>query len=248
LNHRLERQVAVVTGASRGIGRAIALRLAQAGADVALIGRSLPELELVAQEISSLGAIGMPLVCDVTNLADLETVFANLERVDILINNAGTNIPEPFVDVSLEHFGRIFDLNLKASFFAAQLAAKNMLARKSGGVILNVSSQMGHVGAVNRSVYCASKHAIEGLTKALAVELASHGIRVVSVAPTFIETPMTKPMLENPEFKREVLANIPLGHLGSIEDVAEAVLFLVSPAARMITGTSLLVDGGWTAR
>jgi NAD(P)-dependent dehydrogenase (short-subunit alcohol dehydrogenase family) len=237
----------VVTGASRGIGRAIAYRLALAGANLVLLGRSLPDLELVAQEIQGLGGTATPRACDVTKLSDLEQVFNHLERIDVLINNAGTNIPEPFVDVSLEHFERIFDLNLKASFFAAQLAAKNML-RNSGGVILNVSSQMGHVGAVNRTVYCASKHAIEGLTKALALELAPHGIRVVSVAPTFIETPMTKPMLENPEFKRDVLSNIPLGHLGSLEDVAEAVLFLVGPAARMITGSSVLLDGGWTAR
>jgi NAD(P)-dependent dehydrogenase (short-subunit alcohol dehydrogenase family) len=237
----------VVTGASRGIGRAISCRLALAGANLVLLGRSLPELELVAQEIQGLGGTAIPRPCDVTKLADLERAFSSLERIDVLINNAGTNIPEPFVDVTLEHFEGIFDLNVKASFFAAQLAAKNML-RNTGGVIVNVSSQMGHVGAANRTVYCASKHAIEGLTKALAVELAPHGIRVVSVAPTFIETPMTKPMLENPEFKRDVLSNIPLGHLGSLEDVAEAVLFLVSPAARMITGSSVLLDGGWTAR
>ncbi len=243
----LEHQTAVVTGGSRGIGRASALALAAAGADVIVIGRSPDELATVANEIARLGRRGTSVVCDVTKAADLERAFANIERVDILVNNAGMNIPEPFVDVSLEHFERIFDLNVKATFFVAQLAAKNMIARTSGGVIINMSSQMGHVGAVNRTVYCASKHAIEGFTKALAVELAPHKIRVVSVAPTFIETEFTRPFFEDQAFKQSVLSFMPLAQIGSVDDVANAVVFLASPGAKMITGSSLLVDGGWIA-
>ena len=248
VNQPLEQQVALVTGASRGIGRAVALALAAAGADVLLLGRSGDQLESLAAEISDSGRHGIPVVCDVTKPADLERAVDGLGRLDIVVNNAGMNIPEPFLEVSLEHFEQIFDLNLKAAFFVAQHAAKQMVARKSGGVIVNLSSQMGHVGAANRTVYCASKHALEGLTKALAVELAPHQIRVVSVAPTFIETDFTRPMLEDEHFRHSVLSSIPLGRLGSVEDVANAVVFVASPAARMITGSSVLLDGGWTAR
>jgi NAD(P)-dependent dehydrogenase (short-subunit alcohol dehydrogenase family) len=247
-NQPLEQQVALVTGASRGIGRAVSLALAAAGADVLLLGRSRDQLESLAAEIATIGRQAIPVVCDVTKPADLERVFATLERLDLVVNNAGMNIPEPFLEVSLAHFEQIFDLNIKAAFFVAQYAAKQMVARKSGGVIVNLSSQMGHVGAANRTVYCASKHALEGLTKALAVELAPHQIRVVSVAPTFIETDFTRPMLEDEHFRHSVLSSIPLGRLGSVEDVANAVVFVASPAARMMTGSSLLLDGGWTAR
>ncbi|CAM3792958.1 SDR family NAD(P)-dependent oxidoreductase [Deinococcus frigens] len=233
---------AIITGASRGIGRGVARGLAEAGAEVTLLGRSADALREVADEVG-----GSYRVCDVTNDESLQTAFEGLDT-DILVNNAGVNIPEAFVDVTAQHFEAIFNLNVRAAFFASQLAARNMLERGVRGVIVNISSQMGHVGAPLRSVYCASKHALEGLTKSLGVELAPHGIRVVSVAPTFLETPLTTPMLEDPAFRAEVLSRIPLGHLGSIEDVVNAVVFLASDAARMVTGSSLLVDGGWTAR
>ncbi|WP_102126505.1 SDR family NAD(P)-dependent oxidoreductase [Deinococcus planocerae] len=239
---------AVVTGAGRGIGRGVALGLARAGADVALLGRSPGELGAVAREVEALGRRATPVPCDVTDLAALEAAFEGLHDLDLLVNNAGTNVPEPFVDVTPEHFDTIFGLNVRAAFFAAQLAVRAMLARGGGGVIVNLSSQMGFVGAANRSVYCASKHALEGLTKALAVELAPRGIRVVSVAPTFIETPLTAPMFADPAFRAWVEESIPLGHPGTVEDVVGAVVFLASDAARMVTGTSLRVDGGWTAR
>jgi NAD(P)-dependent dehydrogenase (short-subunit alcohol dehydrogenase family) len=238
----LEGKTALVTGASRGLGRAIAAALVEAGADVILMGRSKPDLEQTALEI---GAKASALVCDVTDNAALETAFANLEHLDILVNNAGMNIPEPFLEVTAGHFDQVFDLNVRAAFFVTQHALKRMT---QGAVILNVSSQMGHVGAVNRSVYCASKHALEGLTKALGVELAPRGIRVVSIAPTFIETEMTRPMFQNENFKNSVLESIPLGHLGQVEDVSGAVVFLVSSHARFVTGSSLKIDGGWTAK
>jgi NAD(P)-dependent dehydrogenase (short-subunit alcohol dehydrogenase family) len=241
-------KIAAITGASRGIGRACALALAADGFDIALIGRNLENLETVAGEVKALNRNAFVLQTDATNLEQLKAVLGGLSRLDVLVNNVGTNIPEPFLEVTEAHYDQIFNLNLRTTFFATQIAVEKMLGLNNGGVIINISSQMGHVGAVNRSVYCASKHALEGLTKALAVELAPHKIRVVSVAPTFIETDLTRPMLDNPDFQNMVIGSIPLGHLGSPEDVAHAVAFLASSKASLITGTSLLVDGGWTAR
>ncbi len=240
--------IAVITGASRGIGKACALALAADGFDIALIGRNLETLQETALEVERLQRQAYVLVCDASNLEDLKKVLSSLERIDVLVNNVGTNIAEPFLDVSENHFDQILNLNLKAAFFATQIVVQKMLELQTPGVIINISSQMGHVGAINRTVYCASKHALEGLTKALAVELALHNIRVVSVAPTFIETDLTRPMLENPEFQNSVLQSIPLGRTGTPEDVAHAVAFLASSKAGLITGSSLLVDGGWTAR
>lgn len=241
-------KLAAITGASRGIGRACALELARDGFDVALIGRNADTLGTVALEVAALGREAHVLVCDAGNLEMLRSALGGLPRIDALVNNVGTNIPEPFLEVTKDHFEQIFDLNVKTAFFATQIAVRKMLEHNDGGVIVNISSQMGHVGAVNRSVYCASKHALEGFTKALAVELAPQRIRVVSVAPTFIETDLTRAFLEQPEFQQSVIASIPLGHTGTPEDVAHAVAFLASGKAKLITGSSLLVDGGWTAR
>jgi NAD(P)-dependent dehydrogenase (short-subunit alcohol dehydrogenase family) len=164
------------------------------------------------------------------------------------VNAAGTNIPEPFLQVSERSLDALLEVNVKGTFLAAQAAARRMVAGGRGGAIVNLSSQMGHVGAAGRSVYCATKHAVEGLTKALAVELAPHGIRVNSVAPTFVETPMTAPFLADEAFRAEVTGRIPLGRIGTVSDVTGAVVFLASPAACLVTGTSLVVDGGWTAQ
>jgi NAD(P)-dependent dehydrogenase (short-subunit alcohol dehydrogenase family) len=241
-------QRALVTGASRGLGLGCAEILAAAGAEVVLVGRAKPELDQAAARIAGQGGRATALACDVTHTDQLRAAVAAQGPVHILVNNAGTNIPEPFTVVSEDHFDRVFALNVRAAFFVAQVIAAGMIAAKIKGSIVNMSSQMGHVGSPHRTVYCASKHAIEGLTKAMAVELAPHGIRVNTVAPTFIETPMTKPMLDRPEFKSFVLDRIPLGHMGEIADVAAAVLYLASPASGLVTGTSLRVDGGWTAQ
>lgn len=182
---------------------------------------------------------------DLGNLSTLSELLGSLRRVDILVNNAGTNRPMPFEQVTSEDFDHLMNLNLRGAFFAAQAVLDSM---PRGGVILNIGSQMGHVGAKNRTVYCATKHGLEGLTKALAVELAPRGIRVVSLAPTFVETPMTRPMFADATFRDEVLSRIPMGQLGQPEDIAAAAVFLASDAARMVTGTSLLIDGGWTAQ
>jgi NAD(P)-dependent dehydrogenase (short-subunit alcohol dehydrogenase family) len=187
-------------------------------------------------------------VCDVTDSRQVGEAVDFLEQVDILVNNAGTNVPEPFLEVSEDNLDRMLAVNVKGVFLVAQAAARRMVERGEGGSIINISSQMGHVGAPRRTVYCATKHAVEGLTKAMAVELAPHKVRVNSVAPTFVETPMTKPLLENETLREDTLSRIPLGRLGRVEDVTGAVLFLASPAAGLITGASLLVDGGWTAQ
>jgi NAD(P)-dependent dehydrogenase (short-subunit alcohol dehydrogenase family) len=253
LNFNLEGRSALVTGAGRGIGRACAVALAQAGAEVWLAARSKAEIEGAASQIRAAGGKAHAVALDVIESANLKKAIAAIPVLDILVNNAGTNIPEPFVDVSEAHLDSLLALNVRAAFLAAQAAAKKMLEapdRSSrGGAIVNMSSQMGHVGAVNRTVYCMTKHALEGLTKAMALELAPQGIRVVSVAPTFIETPMYRQMAAaQPGLAQWVMDRIPMGKLGKPEDVAAAVVFAASPAAALITGTSLVVDGGWTAQ
>jgi NAD(P)-dependent dehydrogenase (short-subunit alcohol dehydrogenase family) len=212
------------------------------------MARSPSELEETACEVRATGQNVQSIACDVTNSRQVEEAVDFLEQIDILINNAGTNVPEPFLEVSEENLDKMLAVNVKGVFLVAQAAARRMVERGESGSIINISSQMGHVGASGRTVYCATKHAVEGLTKAMAVELASHNVRVNSVAPTFVETPMTKPFLEDQAFKEDTLSRIPLGRLGRVEDVTGAVVFLASPAAGLITGASLLVDGGWTAQ
>ena len=212
------------------------------------MARSRSELEETACEVRATGQNVQTIVCDVTDSRQVEEAVDFLEQIDILVNNAGTNVPEPFLEVSEENLDKMLAVNVKGVFLVSQAAARRMVERGESGSIINISSQMGHVGASRRTVYCATKHAVEGLTKAMAVELASHNVRVNSVAPTFVETPMTKPFLEDQTFKEDTLSRIPLGRLGRVEDVTGAVVFLASPAAGLITGASLLVDGGWTAQ
>jgi len=244
---RLEGRRALVTGAGRGLGAACAAALAQAGADVVLAARSLPELETVAEGIRAGGGTATPLPLDVSDIAGLAAGIAAAGPFDILLNNAGTNRPKPLTEVTVEDYDAVLDLNLKSAFFVAQAVAKGMIAAGRGGSIINMTSQMGHVGGPNRTLYCASKWGLEGLNKAMALDLAPHGIRVNTIAPTFIATPMTKPFFENKAFLDSVLAKIKLGRLGTPEDLMGAVVFLASDAAALITGTSLLIDGGWTA-
>ncbi|MBL8266036.1 SDR family NAD(P)-dependent oxidoreductase [Steroidobacter sp.] len=240
-------QTVVITGASRGLGRACAESFAAAGASLVLVARPSEELERLATHFRANGVDAVSAPCDVTNDEQVAHVFEQLQRCDVLVNNAGMNRPQPFIDVDLGTLDEILTLNVRSVFVVAQAAARRMVQAGSG-VVINMTSQMGHVGSVNRTVYCLSKHAIEGLTKAMAVELAPRGVRVCSVAPTYVETPMTKPFFENETFKQDVLRKIPLGRIGTMEEVAAAVLFMASPAASLITGTSLLVDGGYTAQ
>lgn len=244
---RLDGKTALVTGAGRGIGRAVAIALAAAGAELVLISRTASELEAVAGEIAGQGGRAQALPLDVTKSAAVRDAIAGLERVDILVNNAGLNRPQPFLDVDEVTLDRLLMLNVRAAFLTAQAAGRRMVAQ-GAGVIINVTSQMGHVGSErDRTVYVMTKHALEGLTKAMAVELAPKGVRVVSIAPTFIDTPLVRPFFDDPSFRQWVLDRIPIGRLGTVEEVASAVVFLASPAAALVTGSSLLVDGGWTA-
>jgi len=235
----LDGRAALVTGAGRGIGRGCALALADAGAEVVAVSRSRRELE-------SLG-VARPAVCDVTDSTRVRELIAGLERLDVLVVAAGANLPEPLLEVPDRHLDAMLALNVRAVFVTLQAAAGRMVAQGGGSIVL-ISSQMGHVGAPRRSVYCATKHAVEGLTKAAAVELAPHGVRVNAVAPTFVETSMTAPFLTDDDFRAEVEGQIPLGRIGRVEDVTGAVLYLASDASALVTGTSLRVDGGWTAR
>jgi len=244
---RLDGKRALVTGAGRGIGRAAALALAAAGAELVLVSRTASELDKVVDEIASGGGTARSLPIDVTRSDAVRGAFAEFDRLDILVNNAGINRPQPFLEVDEATLDGLLALNVRAAFIVAQAAARLMVANGSG-VIINMSSQMGHVGSErDRTVYVMTKHALEGLTKAMAAELAPKGVRAVSIAPTFVETPLSKPFLDDPHTRRWILGRIPLGRVGTVEEVASAVVFLASPAAALVTGSSLLVDGGWTA-
>lgn len=244
---RLDGRRALVTGAGRGLGAGMAAALADAGADVTLCARSADEIEAGAEALRARGLKAQALVLDVTDLPAMQAAIAAAPAFNILINNAGTNRPGPFVETKVEDFDYVFNINVRAAYFVAQAVARRLLEAKEPGSIINVSSQMGHVGGPRRTVYCATKHAMEGFTKAMAIELAPHKIRVNTLAPTFIETPMTKPFFENEAFLKDTLSRIKLGRLGQIEDLMGAVVFLASDASALMTGTSLVVDGGWTA-
>lgn len=243
----LQGRTALVTGAGRGIGRAIAEVYAQAGAEVVLCARTVDEIEAVASEMRGAGFKARARPCDVTDTSAVAALVHGLERLDVFVNNAGTNRPRPHLEVTEADFDLIVGLNLKAAYFAQQAVARRMVALGAGGSIINMSSMLGHIGASDRSVYCATKWGIEGMTKATAIELAPHGIRVNTICPTFIDTPLTKPYFENPEFGQHVMRMIKLGRLGRVEDIVGAALYLGSDAASLMTGNSIVLDGGWTA-
>jgi NAD(P)-dependent dehydrogenase (short-subunit alcohol dehydrogenase family) len=245
----LDSRVALVTGAGRGIGRACALALAEAGADIVAVSRTARELDDLAAEVRRMGRRATPVACNVTDSERVRALIGDMPRLDVVVASAGMNVPEPLLEVSDARLDSLLELNVRATFVTVQAAARTMVEGGNGGTIVVISSQMGHVGAPDhRSVYCTTKHAVEGLVKAAAVELAPHGVRVNAVAPTFVETPMTAPFLADPAFRADVERRIPLGRVGRPEDVTGAVLYLASDAAALVTGTSLLVDGGWTAQ
>jgi len=244
---RLDGKRALVTGGGRGIGLAAGSALAQAGAHVTLAARTKADVEAAAAAIRARGDKAEALVLDVTDLDAVKAAVAAAEPFDVLVNNAGTNRPAFLLDVKVEDFDLVMGLNVRAAFFMAQAVARRLLEAKRPGSIINISSQMGHVGAARRTVYCASKHAMEGFTKAMAIELAPHNIRVNSLGPTFLETPMTRPFFENKAFRDEVLSKIKLGRLGQLEELTGAIVFLASDASSLMTGSALVLDGGWTA-
>ena len=245
---RLDGRRALVTGAGRGIGLACAQALAAAGAEVTLLSRTRSELERAASDIEAGGGQADVLVCDCTDEAAVAEVLGGAPGYwDVLVNNAGTNRPQSFLEVTREAFEAVMRINVTGAFFVAQTVAAKMAGAGEGGSIVNMSSQMGHVGGARRSVYCTSKHAVEGMTKAMAIDLAPHRIRVNSVCPTFVLTPMTAPYFSDAAFLTDTLGRIPLGRLAEVEDVTGAVVFLASDASAMITGSAIKVDGGWTA-
>lgn len=244
---RLDGRRALITGAGRGLGLACAAALAQVGAEVTLAARSKDEIAAAAHAIRESGGAAEALALDVCDIVATREIIDGQAPYDILVNNAGTNRPKTFTEVSVEDYDTVLDLNLKAAFFVAQAVARNMITANKGGSIIHMSSQMGHVGGARRSLYCASKWGVEGLNKAMALDLAPHKIRVNTVCPTFVETPMTKPYFEDEAFLSQVLDKIKLGRLGQVEDIMGAVVFLASDASALMTGTSLIIDGGWTA-
>ena len=251
-NLELKNKSALVTGAGKGIGKACAIALAEAGANLIILSRTKGDLNKVEKIIIKLNRKCRSIVCDVTNYEDIKKIFSTISKLDILVNNAGTNRPEYFTKIKKEDMDYVVDLNFKAAFNVAQLAAKKMLKsnnrKKLGGSIINMSSQLGKVGAPLRSVYNMTKFGIEGLTKGMAIDLAKYNIRVNTVCPTFVETPMVKKFFKDKKFKKSVINNIPLKRIATESDVATAVVYLASNASSMITGSSLMIDGGWTAK
>ena len=245
----LKKKYALVTGAGKGLGRACSIALAEAGAKIIALSRTQSDLDKLEKDIKKIKGKIIKIQCDVMNYQDLKKKLDKIKIIDILVNNAGTNIPEPFENIKQSSMNYLIDLNLKAAFNVAQLVVKKMLKnKKRSGSIINMSSQLGHVGMIGRNVYNMTKFGIEGLTKGMGVELAKKNIRVNSVAPTFVETPMVKKFFKNNKFKKLVLGKIPMGKVATESDIATTVCFLASSASSMITGTSIIIDGGWTAQ
>ena len=245
----LKNKYALVTGAGKGLGRACSIALAEAGAIIIALSRTQSDLDKLEKEIIKIKGKVIKVNCDVMNYKVLKEKLDKIKIIDILVNNAGTNIPEPFEKIKQENMNYLVDLNLKAAFNVAHLVVKKMLKnKKRAGSIINMSSQLGHVGMAGRNIYNMTKFGIEGLTKGMGVELAKYNIRVNTVAPTFVATPMVKRFFKNKEFKKLALGNIPMGKLATESDVATSVCFLASSASSMVTATSILVDGGWTAK
>lgn len=244
---RLDGRQALVTGAGRGIGRGIAVALAHAGADVFLVARTKDDVEELAAAIKSDGGAATPLPLDVMDTPAVIESVGEHGPFDILVNNAGGNRPAELSDLTEEDYDAVTNLNVRSVVFLTKAVTGQLIAAGKPGSVINISSQMGHVGGPKRTVYCATKHAIEGATKALAWELGPHGIRINTICPTFIETPMTAPMLEDRDFKTQVESKIALGRVGQVEDIMGAAVFLASDASALVTGSALMVDGGWTA-
>ena len=245
-------KTALVTGAGKGIGKASAIALAEAGADLIILSRTKNDLEKVKKQIIKLKRKCVVYDCDVSNFEDLELVFNKITKIDILVNNAGTNRPDHFTKIKKEDMDYVVDLNIKAAFHVAQMATKVMLKSKNrkakGGSIINMSSQLGKVGAPIRSIYNMTKFGIEGLTRGMALDLAKNNIRVNTICPTFVETPLVNNFFKDKKFKKAMMDNIPLGRLATDSDIATAVVYLASNASSMVTGSSLVIDGGWTAK
>jgi NAD(P)-dependent dehydrogenase (short-subunit alcohol dehydrogenase family) len=244
---RLDGRRALVAGASSGIGAAAAVALAEQGAEVTLCARREAELQALAREMRAEGWKTDILPLDITDLTATEAAIATRPAFEVLVNSAGLARHAPAIATTPEDFDAATNLNLRAAYFLTRSVAKRLLAEGSPGSLINISSQMGHVGGIDRAVYSATKHAVEGMTKSMAIEWGPHGIRVNTIAPTFIRTELTAATFANPERAAWIASKIKLGRVGEVTDIMGAVAFLASDAAALITGTSLIVDGGWTA-
>lgn len=244
---RLAGRRALVSGASSGIGEAAAVALAEAGADVTLVARRAEKLDELASEMRSEGWETEALPLDITDITAMEFAVAERGPFDILVNSAGLARHGPALETSAEDYDAVADLNIRAAYFLTRAVARGLIAAEKPGSLINISSQMAHVGGIDRSVYCATKHAVEGFTKAMAIEWGPKRVRVNTICPTFIRTPLTEQTFAIPERVRWVEEKIKLGRVGEVEDIMGAVVYLASDASALVTGTSLLIDGGWTA-
>ncbi|MGB7242070.1 MAG: SDR family oxidoreductase [Sulfitobacter sp.] len=244
---RLDGRRALVAGASSGIGAACAVALAEAGAEVTLAARSQDKLAQVAAEMSAAGMAVRTLTIDVADTAATQAAISANGPFDVLVNSAGTARHGPATDTAETDFDAVADLNIKGAYFLTRAVAKGLIDAGKPGSLINISSQMAHVGGIDRAVYAATKHAVEGFTKAMAIEWGAHGIRVNTICPTFIQTALTAPTFANPERRKWIEEKIKLGRIGEVEDIMGGVVYLASDAAALVTGTALMIDGGWTA-
>ena len=244
---RLDNKTALITGASSGIGLGCAVALAEAGAHVVVSARSIDKLNSVVDTIKAKGLSAEAMVMDVADTNLVQEIIGSKGTFDILVNSAGLGRHSPSKDTSIEDFDAVMNVNLRGAYFVTQAVANGLINAKKTGSLINISSQMGHVGGIDRAVYSASKHAVEGFTKAMAIEWGPHQIRVNTICPTFIRTPLTQSTFDNPDRKEWIESKIKIGRIGEVEDIMGAVVFLASDASSMVTGSALMVDGGWTA-
>ncbi len=244
---RLDNKTALITGASSGIGLGCAVALAEAGAHVVVSARSSDKLNSVVDTIKAKGLSAEAMVMDVADTNLVQEIIDSKGPFDILVNSAGLGRHSPSKDTSIEDFDAVMNVNLRGAYFVTQAVANGLIKAKKTGSLINISSQMGHVGGIDRAVYSASKHAVEGFTKAMAIEWGPHQIRVNTICPTFIRTPLTQSTFDNPDRKEWIESKIKIGRIGEVEDIMGAVVFLASDASSMVTGSALMVDGGWTA-
>ncbi|MFK7793016.1 MAG: SDR family NAD(P)-dependent oxidoreductase [Devosiaceae bacterium] len=244
---RLDGQRALVAGASRGIGLGCAVALAEQGAHVVCAARGMDQLNEAVDAIKDAGHSAQAVQMDVADTQGVKALFNEHEAFDVVVNSAGIARHAPALETQIDDYQAVMDINVRGAFVLAAEGARGMAAASKPGSIIHISSQMGHVGGIERAVYCASKHALEGMTKAMAIEWAPHRIRINTICPTFIRTPLAAVTLEDPEKRAWVESKIKLGRVGEIEDIMGAVAYLASDASSLVTGTSLLIDGGWTA-
>lgn len=244
---RLEDKRALIAGGSSGLGLACAVALAEAGAEVTISARNTDKLQAVVQEMKDAGFQARSIAMDVTDVAATEKAVADNGPFDVLVNSAGLAIHSPAVETAEQDFNAVSDINFKGAYFLTRAVAEGLLAAGKPGSLINITSQMAHVGGIDRAVYCGTKFAVEGFTKAMAIEWGKQGIRVNTICPTFIRTPLTEPTFNNPDRVAWIMDKIKLGRVGEVTDMMGPVVYLASDASALMTGTHMLIDGGWTA-